>query len=317
MTRSYAGPEDLAAKLQEAAGERRFRPVLSEMIRHTTAYLQERDIPVVREQTALGIVSSIDNAFSANNVTYWSRGAERKELVNATTLLEPKNPEPSGILATIHTATPLPETVADELRAAYVQRWDALNLLLGAHEDRAHDDLTGLVSKYGLTNAIEHAISGQARNVTLLYIDLNDFKRINDTYGHEAGDRQIRHAASVFTKAVRRASPEGDLLAARLHGDEFVIAGIDVNTETVFRTVQYANNLLREPSYGEPRTGERSGERYRFEPVPDLSFSFGYTTTTIATSDDVVHAIRQGLDEADGEMRGHKRVTKTLRSNGD
>ena len=84
------------------------------------------------------------------------------------------------------------------------------------------DPLTGLPNRSVLTERLE------AEHVALLYLDLDNFKQINDTLGHEIGDQVLR----VVAQRIRRAIRESDLLA-RLGGDEFVVVISDENTEKV------------------------------------------------------------------------------------
>ena len=84
-----------------------------------------------------------------------------------------------------------------------------------------HDDLTGLPNRGLLLNRIEHTIRTATRensSFALLFIDLDEFKPINDTAGHEAGDAVLREIASRLRRCVR----ESDTVA-RLGGDEFVL----------------------------------------------------------------------------------------------
>ncbi|BEV73070.1 hypothetical protein THUN1379_25520 [Paludibacterium sp. THUN1379] len=95
-----------------------------------------------------------------------------------------------------------------------------------AHRAR-HDALTGLPNRYALEQHLEHAIALARRQGTLVavgMIDLDDFKPVNDTWGHEAGDRLLQELSQRLKKALRSA----DMLA-RLGGDEFllVIEGLD------------------------------------------------------------------------------------------
>ena len=84
-----------------------------------------------------------------------------------------------------------------------------------------HDSLTGLVNRRGferyLDNALESCQMDQAEHV-LCYLDLDQFKVINDTCGHLAGDELLRQVSSVLQGGIRR----HDILA-RLGGDEFGI----------------------------------------------------------------------------------------------
>ncbi|MFC4071238.1 diguanylate cyclase domain-containing protein [Actinoplanes subglobosus] len=77
-----------------------------------------------------------------------------------------------------------------------------------------HDDLTGLANRREFTAAMD-ACPGDA---TVLLIDLNGFKHINDTYGHAAGDAVLRHVADLL-----RDCTGPDDVPARLGGDEFAV----------------------------------------------------------------------------------------------
>jgi diguanylate cyclase (GGDEF)-like protein len=80
----------------------------------------------------------------------------------------------------------------------------------------AHDPLTGLGNRTHLRSAIENLPTGT--DVGVLVIDLDDFKEINDTAGHDAGDEVLR----VVAERMRRLTRDGDILA-RTGGDEFIV----------------------------------------------------------------------------------------------
>ena len=84
-----------------------------------------------------------------------------------------------------------------------------------------HDELTGLPNMRLLNERIEQANQRALRShaaSAMLFIDLDYFKRVNDTYGHEIGDALLRSIAVRLPRLVR----PGDTVA-RIHGDEFVI----------------------------------------------------------------------------------------------
>ena len=91
-----------------------------------------------------------------------------------------------------------------------------------------HDALTGLANLVLLRQRTEAAIAGADRSgkgVALLFIDLDQFKEINDSLGHAAGDALLVHAARQLEQIVRH----GDTVC-RLGGDEFVIVLPDVRS---------------------------------------------------------------------------------------
>lgn len=104
------------------------------------------------------------------------------------------------------------------------------------------DHLTGLPNRYAFERAIDAAIERQRRvgneqGVAVLFIDINDFKNINDQFGHDAGDRALIELALRLRTHVRKED-----LVARYAGDEFVVlmenVGEDEDLETIRRHIE-------------------------------------------------------------------------------
>jgi diguanylate cyclase (GGDEF)-like protein len=104
------------------------------------------------------------------------------------------------------------------------------------HHKASHDALTGLLNRVGFRRHMERVL-GDVRDsqghVGLLFVDLDDFKQVNDVHGHEAGDELIRKAA-MRLEAITRDSDR----VARLGGDEFAIVLAEVCTEDVVRSAE-------------------------------------------------------------------------------
>ena len=92
-----------------------------------------------------------------------------------------------------------------------------------------HDELTGLPNRRlfasRLTAAIENA-DRRSASLALVVLDLNDFKKINDTLGHVAGDQVLREVSSILRKNIRASDT-----VARLGGDEFILVAQDMTGE--------------------------------------------------------------------------------------
>ncbi|ABC29561.1 FOG: GGDEF domain [Hahella chejuensis KCTC 2396] len=88
-----------------------------------------------------------------------------------------------------------------------------------------HDSLTGLANRRFLTAYLFQELAmarRRKRKLALLYLDMDRFKAVNDTYGHDAGDALLREVAFRLKNVCR----ESDLIS-RLGGDEFVIVALD------------------------------------------------------------------------------------------
>jgi diguanylate cyclase (GGDEF)-like protein len=83
------------------------------------------------------------------------------------------------------------------------------------------DDLTGIANRRGFFEFVDRELARArrySRSLTVVYIDIDDFKRVNDRFGHDAGDRLLRGVAATIERSLRSVDVVG-----RLGGDEFVI----------------------------------------------------------------------------------------------
>jgi diguanylate cyclase len=90
-----------------------------------------------------------------------------------------------------------------------------------------YDTLTGLPNRQRLIETAERFLASAAKSgegLAVIYVDLNSFKRINDSFGHSLGDLVLKHVADLLSEVLARYDlRSGDLSLARLGGDEFVI----------------------------------------------------------------------------------------------
>ncbi len=87
------------------------------------------------------------------------------------------------------------------------------------------DALTGLTNRLAFRESLDHRLMllrGAGRQLALLFADIDDFKRVNDTLGHEAGDEALLQFSNRIREAVDKYGGD-DALLARFGGDEFVI----------------------------------------------------------------------------------------------
>nr|WP_086937423.1 EAL domain-containing protein [Thaumasiovibrio occultus] len=109
-----------------------------------------------------------------------------------------------------------------------------------------HDVLTGLSNRSQLIDRLEHACERHQRNERqfgLMFIDLDHFKRINDSLGHEVGDVVLTTVASRLRSTVRKSDT-----VSRLGGDEFVLVLEDLDdTQSLAHICQKIQRALAEP----------------------------------------------------------------------
>jgi diguanylate cyclase (GGDEF)-like protein/PAS domain S-box-containing protein len=151
-----------------------------------------------------------------------------------------------------------------------------------------HDSLTGLINRYNLEILLEQALRNAHRDRCLLavvFIDLDRFKVINDTLGHQVGDRLLIEVAERLLRGAR----ESDLVA-RLGGDEFVVVLTDLSTAE--DTAPVASKMLH--ALGEPY--EIDGDRLYSSPSIGISLypdDGGDATTLMKNADTAMYFAKQ------------------------
>ena len=154
------------------------------------------------------------------------------------------------------------------------------------------DELTKLYNRRGFYLLAEQALRLAQRSRTpfsVLFIDLDNLKQINDTLGHETGSDFLREVAELLDNFVRRSDVVG-----RVGGDEFVVAG--QSSETAM------HNVVQRLEEAVELRDSQPGRLYPF------SFSLGLATT----SENVSESLEDLLHRADGAMYMTKRRKKQL-----
>jgi diguanylate cyclase (GGDEF)-like protein/PAS domain S-box-containing protein len=148
--------------------------------------------------------------------------------------------------------------------------------------EASHDVLTGLLNRWEFERQLRHALGesrGMGRQHALIYIDLDQFKVINENCGHAAGDQLLRQVAGLLESQVT-----GRGLLARLGGDEFAILLRDYNLDQTVRLAELLRKSLSNLRFG------WEGRRFR------IGASLG--VVPIAAESEGTEAILQAADAA-------------------
>lgn len=169
------------------------------------------------------------------------------------------------------------------------------------------DYLTGLRNRNGLNDRFNKILEeskkqGEKVDLAVLYIDLDNFKYYNDTFGHDVGDLVLKEVASILNST---ASEKG--FAIRYGGDEFVIIMVNVVKEEAMATARLTlDSLLSKNGYINEITSFL-GKPIFIKREKKLSCSIGVATATNVTSDKDLAEI---LKCADSSLYDVKNTTK-------
>ena len=163
-------------------------------------------------------------------------------------------------------------------------------LLLELQQLSITDPLTGALNRRGfLDRAATSIAQGHRANqsMVLVVLDLDDFKAVNDAFGHDAGDTLLKTIVQAVSQELR----EGDLLG-RLGGDEFAL--LVVNSEllaavdVVKRSLARAKNAIRQL-----RGGAEVDVSAGLAPVENLGHASNAAAQALATADEALYAAKR------------------------
>ncbi|WP_276354230.1 GGDEF domain-containing protein [Cohnella caldifontis] len=162
------------------------------------------------------------------------------------------------------------------------------------------DGLTGVFNRRYFNEALEGEwkraqLAGREARLSLLLLDIDDFKKYNDTYGHQMGDECLRKAAQLLKAAARR----GSGIVARYGGEEFAVILPDTDTEGALLVAEWILKAIAEEAI--PHSTSRAAEY--------VTFSIGAATSTGSSAggaDALIAQADQALYEA--KAAGRNRV---------
>ncbi len=157
-----------------------------------------------------------------------------------------------------------------------------------------HDELTSLYNRRGFMTLAEHTLKTATRlkkTVALIYLDVDNLKKINDTGGHKMGDRALVEIAFILKKSFR----ESDIIG-RLGGDEFAIMAME--------TTQMNTDILTE------RLSEKL-EHFNTRSSAEAGFSLSLSLGLSLRAPDGAEAVEELLSRADLLMYAQKKAKKS------
>ncbi|HSB52633.1 MAG TPA: GGDEF domain-containing protein [Dissulfurispiraceae bacterium] len=159
------------------------------------------------------------------------------------------------------------------------------------------DELTGLYNRRGFLALAEQQRKTANRlnkGLVLIYCDLDDMKKINDTLGHREGDRALGDAAKLLRMSVR----ESDVVA-RIGGDEFAILAMDVDDVDAQEIIARLQDNI-----------------HHFNETAGRPFVISLSTGLSVFDDDRYRCIDEMLAHADGVMYQEKKRKRMIHARG-
>ncbi len=157
------------------------------------------------------------------------------------------NGESLGVLQILHGAPePFPEAkqrLAQAVAGQFELALASLRLQETLRNQSIRDPLTGLFNRRYMEESLEREVHRAVRNgypLAILMLDVDHFKRFNDTFGHDAGDALLREVGQLLQSQIR-----GDDIACRYGGEEFTIVLVNVTPEIAQRRAEALRQAVK------------------------------------------------------------------------
>ena len=142
------------------------------------------------------------------------------------------------------------ETTSKEMAELYEELKQKSQTALAKSEAKykelaSKDVLTGTLNRFAFQEELKRIISNSKRTDTkfaLLFLDLDHFKEVNDTYGHDMGDKLLQEVTKRVLPNIR-----AEDVFARIGGDEFILLFTNIQTDELKKLVEKAISLFRKP----------------------------------------------------------------------
>jgi diguanylate cyclase (GGDEF)-like protein/putative nucleotidyltransferase with HDIG domain len=213
-----------------------------------------------------------------------------------------------GIIGVVRWKNSFSPTELEMLESIGVEVGSAMEnarLYATAVEAADQDPVTGLYNHRAIHQRLDAVFIQAAHDnspLTVIMMDLNNFKRFNDTYGHPIGDQVLKRVAHVLSSRCR----SGDILG-RYGGDEFVVVLPETDARTAYKIAERFRDAMAEEGF------QRSGERN----IIPVTCSFGLATFPIDSHNrhDLLAIADANLYAAKQSEEGIRGTTESQRTN--
>ena len=154
------------------------------------------------------------------------------------------------------------------------------------------DKLTGLYNREGFYYNIKKMLKEQTTPIAMLYTDLDNFKKYNDTYGHDVGDLVLKEMANIFEKAVGNKG-----FNTRYGGDEFVIILHTNDRIQIENVIQKIYDMIEEANGFENIVSKKIGKDVVIKAEERLSCSIGVSCIEMLNTEKEVEGLIQQADD--------------------
>ncbi|MGF1788312.1 GGDEF domain-containing protein [Photobacterium swingsii] len=151
------------------------------------------------------------------------------------------------------------------------------------------DTLTGLANRKYCAERVDKAIKAK-KNLCCFFMDMNGFKAVNDTLGHDAGDQLLKVIAKRISLNVKKKD-----ICSRIGGDEFLVVIEDITKDTANKVAQRVIDAVHKPI-------EIEGEMVEV----GLSIGIAFTGASITDTDELVSAADAAMYAAKSEKQFHR-----------
>ena len=164
-----------------------------------------------------------------------------------------------------------------------------------------HDTLTGLYNRGSFNAKLQDELKRSQRykrNISLMMIDIDFFKNINDTYGHQCGDEVLKNIASIISDSIRNSD-----YAARYGGEEFVVILPETMPEEAIELAERIRMTIEEKEF-------KVSENDMFHLTVSIGIGSGSQETT---PEDLIKAADTAMYNAKGHGRNQVRYSQIVK----
>lgn len=221
------------------------RRTLTKLASPAQLYTQLSDARQFAKKLALEFVKQIESTGDVTDTALEEFQLRQKQIEDATTQEELLNISRQLVLTVSEARRNIQEKHANITQTIHQTKLMASRIteletqLQAVSEEAKQDYLTGLMNRRGMESELNDLFKDEWATVSIALLDIDNFKKLNDTLGHSAGDQALKHLANAINLTVKDKG-----IPARLGGEEFVVIFPNIDAEQAKLEMEKLQRLL-------------------------------------------------------------------------